>query len=232
MGRRSGSLGVIDADSRGSASANRESKAIGILGGTFDPVHLGHLALAAEALSRLDLAEVRFVPNADPPHKQGQHITAAVHRAAMVSLAIADQPAFVLDRIELERPGPSYAVDTVAVIADESRAEGRPEPWFVLASEVLEGFPAWREPERVLDLCRIAVAPRAGVRPIDRTWVRQHYPGREQRFAFLPGPMLDITATRIRDRLVHGEAIKEMVAPEVFAYIETHRLYRPDTGVA
>lgn len=227
MGWRVGSLGLSHAGSPDPVSPDEASQPIGILGGTFDPVHLGHLALAAEALARLDLAEVRFVPNADPPHKQGQRVTPAVHREAMVRLAIADRAAFVLDRVELERPGPSFAVDTVRAIADESRADGRPEPWFVLASEVLESFPSWREPEHVLELCRVAVAPRAAVRSIGRAWVTEHYPGREDRFAFLPGPMLDIAATRIRQRLARGEAIAEMVPPAVFDYIEANRLYRP-----
>jgi nicotinate-nucleotide adenylyltransferase len=130
-------------------------RAIGILGGTFDPVHDGHLALAAEALAVLDLDHVLFVPNADPPHKQDQVVTPAAHREAMVALAIADDPRFRFSRIELERPGPSYAVDTVAVLAQRCRAEGRPEPWFVLSAEVLESFHTWREPDRVLELCRV-----------------------------------------------------------------------------
>jgi nicotinate-nucleotide adenylyltransferase len=223
---------VSNAGSLDSAPAHTAPRAVGILGGTFDPVHLGHLALATEALTRLDLAEVRFVPNADPPHKQGQPITPAVHREAMVRLAIADWPSFVLDRAELDRPGPSFAVDTVAVIADQSRREGRPEPWFILASEVLEGFPAWHEPERVIELCRIAVAPRAGIRSVDRSWVTRHYPGHEQRFTFLPGPLVDIAATRIRERLSLGESVSEMVPPQVLEYIVAHGLYQPERGIA
>ncbi len=117
-----------------------DPRAIGILGGTFDPIHDGHLALAREALAELDVEQLLFVPNADPPHKQDQRVTAAVHREAMVALAIAGEPAFALSRIELERPGPSYAVETVAALAAQSLAEGRPEPWFVLSAEVLEGF--------------------------------------------------------------------------------------------
>lgn len=219
------------AESHDSASSGAAQKAVGILGGTFDPVHLGHLALATEALTRLDLAEVRFVPNADPPHKQGQPITPAAHRASMVSLAIEGRPSFVLDRVELDRPGPSFAVDTVATIADASRREGRPEPWFILASEVLEGFPAWHEPERVIELCRIAVAPRAGVRSVDRAWVTRHFPGHEQRVTFLPGPLVDIAATRIRERLALGQSISGMVPPRVLDYIVAHALYQPTRGV-
>jgi nicotinate-nucleotide adenylyltransferase len=197
-----------------------------VLGGTFDPVHDGHLALAAEALAILDLERVGFVPNADPPHKQDQAVTAAWQREAMVALAIAAEPRFELWRIELERPGPSYAVDTVAVLAERCRAEGRPEPWFVLSAEVLDDFHTWRQPDRVLELCRIAVAPRPGAEPLDRTWVTQHFPGREERFAFLPGPELDIASTAIRERVAAGGSIAEVVPVAVADYIERHGLYR------
>lgn len=202
-----------------------ESGAIGVLGGTFDPIHDGHLALAAEALAILDLERVHFVPNADPPHKQDQAVTAAWQREAMVALAIAAEPDFDLWRIELERPGPSYAVDTVAVLAQRCRAEGRPEPWFVLSAEVLDDFHTWRQPDRVLELCRIAVAPRPGAEPLDRSWVTQHFPGREERFAFLPGPELDIASTSIRERVASGRSIAELVPGAVADYIERHGLY-------
>ncbi len=216
--------------SRGSSSDTPASngpapRAIGILGGTFDPVHRGHLALAREAWTELDLAHVLFVPNADPPHKQSRVVTAAVHREAMVALAIASEPAFLLSRLELERPGPSYAVDTVAELAARSRDEGRPEPWFVLSAEVLDDFHEWRQPDRILDLCRIAVAPRPGAEPLDRDWVMTHYPGREDRFAFLPGPELDIASTTIRERVRVGLPIDDLVPTAVARYIEAERLY-------
>ena len=202
-----------------------QPRAIGILGGTFDPIHKGHLALAREALAELDLEYVLFVPNADPPHKQGQLVTAARHREAMVALAIESESAFVLSRIELERPGPSYAVDTVAALATLSREQGRPEPWFVLSAEVLEGFHAWRQPERVLELVRIAVAPRPGAEPLDRSWVTEHFPGREERFAFLPGPELDIASTVIREWVGRGQSVDELVPAPVAAYIRSRSLY-------
>ena len=117
MGSGAGGLGVSEDGPEPSAA-----RAVGILGGTFDPIHLGHLALAREALAELDLEQVLFVPNADPPHKRGQAVTAAHHREAMVARAIEPEPAFVLSRVELDRPGPSYAVDTVIEMAARSRA--------------------------------------------------------------------------------------------------------------
>ncbi len=211
--------------SEAAVSGGAATRAIGILGGTFDPVHQGHLALAREAWTELDLAHVLFVPNADPPHKQDRDVTAAVHREAMVALAIASEPSFLLSRLELERPGPSYAVDTVADLASRSRREGRPEPWFVLSAEVLDDFHEWRQPDRILDLCRIAVAPRPGAEPLDGDWVMTHYPGREDRFAFLPGPELDIASTTIRERVRAGLPIDDLVPAAVAQYIKAERLY-------
>ena len=147
----------------------------------------------------------------------------------MVALAIADEPKFQLSRIELERPGPSYAVDTVAVLAERCHDQGRPEPWFVLSAEVLDDFHTWRQPDRVLELCRIAVAPRPGAEPLDRAWVTQHFPGREERFAFLPGPELDIASTTIRERVAAGSSIAGLVPRAVADYIERHGLYRSAT---
>jgi nicotinate-nucleotide adenylyltransferase len=210
--------------------ATAAPRAIGILGGTFDPIHEGHLALGREALRELDLSHVLFVPNADPPHKQGQPVTAASQREAMVALAIEPEAAFVLSRIELRRPGPSYAVDTVTELAARSRDEGRPEPWFVLSAEVLDDFHTWRQPDRVLEQVRIAVAPRPGAEPLDAAWVSGHFPGRESRFAFLPGPELDIASTTIRVRVGRGQSIDHLVPTAVVAYIERERLYADRGG--
>jgi nicotinate-nucleotide adenylyltransferase len=150
----------------------------------------------------------------------------------MVALAIEPVPAFVLSRLELERPGPSYAVDTVAELARRSHEEGRPEPWFVMSAEVLDDFHAWRAPERILELCRIAVAPRPGAEPLDDSWVRARFPGRERRFRFLPGPELDIASTGIRARVASGRTITGLVPASVLRYIEEHGLYAGERGEA
>ncbi len=207
-------------------------RAIGILGGTFDPVHVGHLALAREAHRVLALARVLFVPNAEPPHKPAGEVSSSWHREAMLALAIAAEPAiegetpFVISRIELERVGPSYAVDTVAELAAQSRAEGRLAPWFILSAEVLDDFHTWREPSRILELCRIAVSPRLGAEPLDRAWLTEHYPGHEDRFTFLPGPMLEVASTTIRSRVAAGLPIDGLVPEAVARYIEEAGLYR------
>jgi nicotinate-nucleotide adenylyltransferase len=207
-----------------------KARAFGILGGTFDPIHVGHLALAHEARGYLGLDHVLFVPNADPPHKRSPEVTPAAHREAMVTLAIEAEPTFRLSRLELERPGPSYAVDTVAELAQRSRGEGRPEPWFILSAEVLDDLDSWREPLRILDLCRMAVAPRPGAEPLDQAWLTAHYPGREHRFALLPGPQLDVTATDIRERVRRDLPIDDLVPEPVARYIRGHGLYEARDG--
>ncbi|HKZ91780.1 MAG TPA: nicotinate-nucleotide adenylyltransferase [Candidatus Limnocylindrales bacterium] len=201
-------------------------RAFGILGGTFDPIHAGHLALASAARANLDLDHVIFVPNAHPPHKRDQDVTSAGHREAMVRLAIDGDPGFVISRIELERPGPSYAVDTATALAAISQAEGRPEPWFILSAEVLDDLQTWRQPLRIVDACRIAVAPRRGAGAVDQAWLAEHFPGRVGRFAFLPGPMLDIASTTIRERVAAGQAISGLVPAAVERYIMETGLYR------
>ncbi len=210
--------------------ATDDRRAVGILGGTFDPVHVGHLALAHEAYRALDLGRVLFVPNAQPPHKPADEVSPSRHREAMLALAIAGQPAFSVSRLELERAGPSYAVDTVADLAAQSRAEGRPAPWFILSAEVLDDFHTWREPLRILELCRVAVSPRLGAEPLDRAWLTEHYPGLEDRFAFLRGPVMDVASTAIRGRVAAGQSITGLVPPVVERYIREAGLYRVIPG--
>jgi nicotinate-nucleotide adenylyltransferase len=216
-------MGVTD-ESVAAGPRGTDARAIGLLGGTFDPIHVGHLAMAREARRALDLERVLFVPNGDPPHK-GPSVTAAVHRVAMVRLAIEEEPGFELSHLELERPGPSYAVDTVAHVAEQSHAEGRPEPWFILSDETLRDLPTWRQPERILELVRVAVAPRPGTARPDRAWLTQRFGPLETRVSFLAGPHLDIAATTIRERVRLGRDIAGLVPDAVAAYILEHELY-------
>jgi nicotinate-nucleotide adenylyltransferase len=193
---------------------------IGVLGGTFDPIHHGHLAIAEEAREVLGLERVLVVPAASPPHKPGRPITPASHRLAMARLAIEGNPALEVSDIEIERGGTSYSVDTLAML----RAGGQADPWFVLSSEALAGFPGWREPDRILELCRLAVVPR-GDEVIDGGWVRAHFPGREDRFLFLAGPLLPISGSVIRRRAAAGRSVRYLVPDAVARYIAEHRLY-------
>lgn len=202
-------------------------KPLGVLGGTFDPIHLGHLAVAEQTREALDLDAVLFMVAADPPHKQGRAISPAADRLAMVELAVAGNPWFRVSRLELDRPGPSWSVDTVAALAARADAEGRERPVLIISAEALEGFPTWREPERILGLCRVAVVPRAVSTP-DRAWIAARFPGREDRFVLLDGPRLGHAATDIRTRVAAGRSIRYLVPRAVEAYIGEHHLYRPD----
>ena len=195
---------------------------IGVFGGTFDPIHHGHLALAEEAREALGLESVLFVPAATPPHKPGHRIASAEHRLAMVEAAIAGNPGFGCTRLEIDRPGPSYTVDTLEGLHGRHDAG---HLWFILSSEALAGFPVWREPARILDLARLAVLPRGDERAIDERWVGEHFPGRGDRICFLPGPLLPISGSVVRRRVAAGRSIRYLVPDAVARYIAQHRLY-------
>lgn len=194
---------------------------LGVLGGTFDPIHHGHLAIAEEARETLGLASVRFVPAAASPFKTDRVVTPAEHRYPMVEAAVAGNPAFHASRMEIERPGPSYTVDTVERLV----ADGFADPWLILSAEALAGFPGWRDPDRILDLARLAVVPRGGFEPLGEAWVREHFPGRDDRFAFLSGPLLPISGSVVRRRAAAGRSVRYLVPDEVAAYIARFRLY-------
>lgn len=201
---------------------------LGVLGGTFDPVHIAHLAIAEDAREAMGLERVLFVPVAFPPHKQGQPISPAEDRLDMVELAIAGNPSFAADRVELDRPGPSYAVDTIELLAARERAAGRePDITFVLSAEAFRELPTWRSPDRLFELCRFAVVPRAGTETPDRAWVEARFPGRADRVTFLAGPLLGVSSTEIRARVRAGRSIRYLVPDAVARYIADHGLYLP-----
>lgn len=201
--------------------------ALGLMGGTFDPVHLGHLAIAEEAREALGLARILFIPAAIPPHRPAGSVAAAEDRAAMVAVAIDGNPAFEMSRIELERAGPSYTSDTVEALAAAERAAGRePDLTFILSAETLRQLPTWHAPERLLDACRIAVVPRDGYPAPSRAWLAERFPGRDGRIDFLTAPRLEVSSTVIRERVAAGRSIRYLVPPAVAAYIDDHGLYR------
>jgi nicotinate-nucleotide adenylyltransferase len=200
---------------------------IGIMGGTFDPIHLGHLAIAEEAREVLGLERVLFVPAGQPPHRAPGTVTDARHRAAMVELAISGNDAFELSRIELDRPGLSYTSDTLDALAEEQRSGGRePDLTFILSAETLRDLPSWHAPEQLIDTSRIAVVPREGYPAPDRAWLRERFQGRADRFDLLDGPRLGLSSTSIRARVAAGRSIRYLVPPAVAAYIGEHELYR------
>lgn len=200
--------------------------ATGILGGTFDPPHLGHLAIADDVREALGLGVVLFVPAGIPPHKPDRLVSAPSHRVAMVQLAIAGNRAFRLSRVEVDREGPSYTVDTVALLREDAARRGAEERHVViLGGEALAQLTAWREPERLLRSCHVAVVERPGSRTPGRPWLGEHFPGLEDRVVFLSGPRLCHFSSDIRLRVAEGRSIRYLVPPKVAAYMAEHRLY-------
>jgi nicotinate-nucleotide adenylyltransferase len=196
---------------------------VGVLGGTFDPVHRGHLALARSALDELGLDEVLFVPAGQPWRKEGRIIAPAAHRLAMLRLALEGEPAFRVETLELDRPGPSYTADTL-----EALRAARPddELFLVLGEDALDDLPTWVRPERILELATSAVARRAGVPPA----AGEGLPGLRERAVWLRMPLVDVSATEIRERVRRGLPVGELVPPVVEVYIQEHGLYRDEQG--
>jgi nicotinate-nucleotide adenylyltransferase len=195
-------------------------KRAALFGGTFDPVHHAHLALARSALAALALDEVRWVP-AGRPWQKDRIVTPTLHRVTMLELALAGEPRFVIDRIELAREGPSYTLDTVRAL---HAAEPATAWTLLIGQDQYAGLHTWIGWQELLGLVDLAVANRPGVvvRPDPEV---QRYPHR-----MVPLPMLDISATDIRERVAEGRDISQLVPPEVARYIETNRLYRGATG--
>ena len=199
--------------------------AIGVMGGTFDPIHMGHLAIGEEAREALSLDVVLFVPAGQPPHKPAGSVTSVEHRVAMVELAIADNPAFELSPIEIDRPGPSYTVETVEALARDGD-----DLVLILSAETFAELPSWHEPERLFEAARIAVVPRGGYPAPDPAWLAEAFPGRESRVTYLEGPRLGLSSTAIRARVADGRSIRYLVPDMVGAYIADNQLYRRPTS--
>lgn len=212
----------------------QRERAWGILGGTFDPIHLGHLAIAERTRETLDLEGVVFVPAAQNPLKDVRP-SAASDRVAMVELAVASNRHFRVSRIELEREGPSYTVDTLETLHADGRyaGGGRPDPVLIVSVEALDGLPGWHRVDRLLELARVAVVPRRGYVPPAPDWLAGAFPGRTGRFLTLDGPDLGHSASEVRARAAAGRSIRYLVPDVVEEWVTRHALYGapdPDGG--
>jgi nicotinate-nucleotide adenylyltransferase len=194
---------------------------VGVLGGTFDPPHIGHLVLAEEARVRLGLTRVLWVPAGDPWRKSGAVVSAPEHRLAMVRLVAAGNPAFEVSTLETDRSGPTYTVDTLAALHD---AEPARELYFIAGTDALEDLPNWREPARVIELAILAVAARGGAKP-QAADLDARLPGLGQRVVWVDMPRMDIDATALRERVASGLSVRYFVPEPVETYIGAHRLY-------
>lgn len=207
----------------------------GILGGTFDPPHIGHLALAQEAHARLGLDRVWFVPTGEPPHKPARPVSPAEDRAAMVERAIAGDERFALSAIELSLRGPSYTERTLSLLREQWGANA----WlcFVMGWDMLAYLPKWHDPPGVVGAVdAIAASQRPGYPASEEELasLSQAIPGLREKLVVLSGPLLDVSATEIRERVASGLPIKYLVLDSVRSYIEQRALYRdhgatPDT---
>lgn len=196
--------------------------AFGVFGGTFDPIHLGHLLVAELAREQLGLARVLFLPAARSPHKAGQVPAADHHRRAMVELAIADHPVFALSTVDLDRSAPSYTIDSLALL--RAAAPDVAEWVLILGGDSLLGLSAWREPAQIAAQAALAVFDRPGA-PLDLEALELRRPYLAGRVRRIEGPRLEISATGIRRRQAEGRTIRYQVPESVRAYIAANGLY-------
>lgn len=196
---------------------------IGLFGGTFDPPHLAHLALARVAQQVLELDELRWIPAGQPWQKAGRRLAAAEHRCAMVQALIAGEPRFVLDGRELQRSGPSYTVDTVRELAAEQPLAAL---FLVIGQDQYGRFDTWREWPALLGLVTLAVAAREGQEPQAPEALR----GLAHRMQALPLPAMRVSSTAARAAAARGQGLAGLTGAEVARYIEHHHLYRKDAA--
>lgn len=194
----------------------RPGRRVGVLGGTFDPPHLGHLLLAETAREHLGLSEVRFVPARLPPHKRARRVTPAPARVALLRAALRGT-GFRLDTQELSRPGPSYTVDTLEAYRGRDPSAAL---WLILGADSLLDLPGWRAPGRLLELARLAVAVRPGFA------VRRLPPALARRVDWIPGPPVGISSRELRARVRTRRSIRFQVPPSVEALVRRLGLYR------
>jgi nicotinate-nucleotide adenylyltransferase len=196
---------------------------LGFLGGTFDPIHLGHLLMAETAREALGLPRILFVPAGDPPHKRDRRHTPARHRRGMVELALADNANFELCSVDLDRPGPHYSTDTVRLIREQYDLSAE-TCLFIIGSDSLVDLPDWHRPQELITLCRLVVIHRPGSQP-DLTRLEKEIPGIRSRLEWVEMPPIGLAGTEIREKVRTGRTIRYQVLDVVRKYIQAHGLY-------
>lgn len=196
---------------------------IGILGGTFDPIHYGHLVVAEECRFQLQLDKMLLVPAGQPPHKRGRAAASAADRAAMVELAIANNAGLAVSRLEIERPGLSYTVDTVAQLREQYGAHV--ELFFVIGLDSLQELLSWREPRRLLQMCKLVAVSRPGY-TFDLAPLVAALPEALERILHVATPELNIASSDLRARVAAGRPIRYQLPEAVVEYIYRRGLYR------
>jgi len=194
---------------------------VGILGGTFNPPHLGHLVCAQEAFRELDLDQVILIPARVPPHKPVEDEPGAEHRLALCRLAVQDDERFEVSEIELGRDGPSYTVDTLMQLSSEAPDN---ELFLIVGGDIAVGLPQWHRAERVLELASVAIAKRRGTARASVAQALQALPGGD-RARFFQMPRVGVSSTMVRRRVAARQPIRYLVPDRVAEYIASHRLY-------
>lgn len=199
---------------------------VGILGGTFNPPHVGHMLCAQEALWELGLDRVLLIPVHTPPHKEAPEDPGVEHRVELCRRAVAGDPRLEVSRVEADRPGVSYTVDTLRELHE--RAPTGDQLTFIVGGDQAHGLPSWREPEALLELAELAVAEREGVGRADIVQRLEGLRGAAERVRFFTMPRVDVSSSLVRRRVATGQPIRWLVPDAVAAYIESAGLYRGD----
>ena len=200
---------------------------VGVLGGSFDPPHAGHLMIAQEAGERVGLDTVLFVPAGEQWLKEGQDVAPATHRLAMTHLLVGAEATFAVSDVEVTRPGPSYTVDTLRILREESPPDT--EFYFILGEDAVADLPRWHRPQELVSLCEFIAMPRMGQagRP-DMSAAYAAIPGLKERVNILEdAPRMDISSSRVRQLLASGSDLRGVVPNPVVKYITARRLYGP-----
>ena len=203
--------------------AGSRSLRVGLLGGSFDPPHIGHLILAEEARDQLGLDKVLFAPAGQQPLKAGQVMTPVADRVRMTELAIEGNPDFALSRGDVDRPGPHYTIDLVKIVAAQLPPQS--ELFFLMGFDSLADLPKWREPAQLIRSAHLVALTRPDI-PIDWDVLEAHLPGVRDRVKLLDMPELEIASRDLRERVRTGRSIRYMVPDKVIGHIEKKHLYR------
>jgi nicotinate-nucleotide adenylyltransferase len=196
---------------------------IGIFGGTFDPPHLGHLILAAEALAQLELTRLLWILTPEPPHKPERAITPLPHRLEMLRRAIEGTPQFELSTIEMQRPGPHYTLETLEKLRIQFPAA---DFTLLIGGDSLRDLPAWQRPLDVLAACHTIGVMRRPGDSVDLAALERSLPGLGQKVRFVDAPQIEISSSTIRSRIAAGGHYRYYLPARVYEYIEREKLYR------
>lgn len=196
---------------------------LGVFGGTFDPPHLGHLILAEEALQQLKLERVLWLLTPNPPHKTERKITPLEHRKTMLELALAGEPRFGLSSVDIDRPPPHYAADTMQLL----QAQNPQAIWiYLMGGDSLSDLPTWMRPLEFVQACtEIGVMLRPG-REVDLSALDQKLPGIKEKVRFIQAPLLEISSSILRKKIAASDAYRYYLPPAVYSYIKINQLYR------